>query len=324
MIYYMLLLLLVNGIIGGVINEEAFISPNYGNCEEWIPLIKSTGFDIDKNCCDTKGIECQDSKVVSIDITIDSGVIDMSKLPSLINLDKYSIKGDIYQGVFPIELLNTSIFKILDLSNSNIKEIPENIDENNTIEEIYLSNNQIQKFPYQFEKISNLKVLKLNDNNITGSYTNSCGSFQNLEILSLKNNDITGIQYFDENVNDFCESVNIELSIVGTLNFEDEDDDDSIAEGLFIICVMVGIPIVLMLFGILNDRTGNSEAQAYLDFRNQCISYRNNTYEVLPDYNDIVKDPELPTYEEAVDNSVMDNSVMEDNNVMDNSVTESN
>jgi len=84
-----LLLPLINGIFGAAINDQT----NYGTCDDWNPLIISTGFDVGTNCCDTKGIECQDSKVKSIDITVNSTVaMDLTKLPKSIILKNIQLK----------------------------------------------------------------------------------------------------------------------------------------------------------------------------------------------------------------------------------------
>jgi len=163
-----LLLTLINGIVVGVVNCQT----SYGSCDDWNPLIKSTGFDIGTDCCNTKGIECQDSKVKSIDITVNStSVIDLTKLPKSINLEKYSIKGDIYKNALPAELLNSQLYKILDLSHSSIITIPSNIEENTVTEEIYLNNNRINSIPIQFKNIKNLRVLNLEYNRINAALT---------------------------------------------------------------------------------------------------------------------------------------------------------
>ncbi|OUM67691.1 hypothetical protein PIROE2DRAFT_4745 [Piromyces sp. E2] len=60
--YFILLFTLVNGIVGENVNRN-----KYGNCEVWNSFIKTTGFDIGgKDCCNTKGFKCQDSKVTSM------------------------------------------------------------------------------------------------------------------------------------------------------------------------------------------------------------------------------------------------------------------
>jgi len=288
--FYILFFSLVNGIIGTVVNQP---SKFYGNCDVWGPLIKSTGFDIGTDCCNVEGIECQDSKVMSIDITVDSGVIDMTKLPLSVNLEKFSIKGDIYQGVFPIQLLDSEMIKILDLSNSSIKEIPEDIEENNTIEEIYLNNNQLQIFPYQFSEINNLKVLNLDNNNIDDSISNY------LDELSLNDNSLSDMQYI-ENVKDFS-------NIDDTVIFYDDDDDDDgavLAMVIIIFCFLFFIPTAL----ILSTYNDTSSHEAYLNLRNQIHAQYQN-YEQLPDYNEVIADSQqgLPGYDYQEDSDYQQN-----------------
>jgi len=330
-----LLLPLINGIFGAAINDQT----NYGTCDDWNPLIISTGFDVGTNCCDTKGIECQDSKVKSIDITVNStSAMDLTKLPKSINLEKYSIKGDIYKNALPAELLNSQLYKILDLSHSTILTIPNNIEENTVTEEIYLNNNQINSIPIQFKNIKNLRVLNLEYNNITDAnlgitcssrssrYSYSrysqydheiefscdysddpesiCDDFPNVESLSLENNLSSSFMMnkdYDFNFN--CKEVKSNQKSIKTL----------ITVGIIGIILVIVVAIASFIITIRRKRKMSSRLsiESDIDYRREVNPSRQN-YD-LPNYNDACRNSEqntssrndlgLPSYEEAINST---------------------
>jgi len=320
--YFILLFALINGIVGEFTNE-----PNYGNCEEWSPLIKSTGFDMATNCCIMEGFECENSKVISIDIIVNSGVIDMTKLPPSINLEKFSIKGDIYKGVFPIQLLNSKMYKILDLSDSNIKEIPENIDYNESIEEVYLKNNKIEKFPYQFQKMLNLRILDLENNDITGSLSEFCQYFNVQESLNVY--PTISFNYDTDIIYDLyssCYSTDDDY----TTGVYYDDFYDSYHSGGDIgfeaLSIFFSVFVFTSVLMVSTSKSSSTTHEDYLNFRNEYSSSRQEL-DVLPNYNDVAdisdsppnytetdesassqnyqQEDHLPTYEETIDIAVI-------------------
>jgi len=175
------------------INLILVYSKTIDECNFLVNFMKQNGFTMDEDCCKEKGITCTNNKITSIEITLDSGNINFEQFPEFNNLEKLSIKGDAFQGSLPKKLFQLPI-KTLVVSNSNISQLPEDIDVNNILEEIYLNDNQIKSFPYQLKNIINLNLLNLDNNNITGTLNNDIinKNFINLEILSLQNNNMKG------------------------------------------------------------------------------------------------------------------------------------
>jgi len=326
--FLILLFFLVNGIIG-----EYTIEPKYEKCESWKSLFDSTEFHIDEKCCNSEGFVCANGNITSIDITINSGGIDMTKLPTSTNLEKFSIKGDIYNGVVPIQLLNSNLYKILDLSNSNITKIPSAFEENDTIEEIYLNNNQIKEFPYQFAKMKNLKILNLENNDFENIhyYYDYCEYFYNINDMKIIPKISLGVK--DESILDLYAKCNMEFN----LNYNDDDHFDGLKCATLII--FLSFLIFASLIMICTYKNSASTHEDYLTFRNE-ISSRQEL-DILPRYNDIVNnnnnynivnnrnvinisenppnyteidnnvssqnENHLPTYEETIDNAVSSN-----------------
>jgi len=332
--YSIILFTLINGIIGGVIDSQT----NYGSCDDWNPLIKSTGFDVGANCCDVKGIECQDSKVKSIDITVNSsGAIDLTKLPKDINLDKYSIKGDIYKGEFPTELLK---YKSVDLSNSEIKTIPNKIDENSITEELLLNSNKIESMPYHLKNIKSLRVLNLqsnqidvdghlgltcsrgfhssyrgryrynnndnNDNNDSYSYMKCnystkpetiCDEFPEVDSLLLENNNTT-LSFFENS------NVSFDFNCK-----EIRDNKKSLIWTIIIFAiVIVAIIAIIIIVVIIKKKKRSSSRQEHFTYRREDYEPRRQEPDALPSYNEATKEiSSLPTYNEATSNLIKHN-----------------
>jgi len=81
----------------------------------------------------------------------------------------------------------------INLSRSNLSEVPEMIYTFENMEMIDLSNNRFTIFPYELLKLPNLKVIKLNDNQIRNLDFSAIES-SNLEILELQNNRINELE----------------------------------------------------------------------------------------------------------------------------------
>src|SRR3989339_277756 len=103
------------------------------------------------------------------------------------------------QGVKPTDSKSTSENKIpsnkLNLSNQQLKKIPEYVFKQTNLEELDVANNQLTgAIQAEIRHLQNLKVLKANNNNMTGVPA-EIGQLQNLEILDLSNNELTGLPY---------------------------------------------------------------------------------------------------------------------------------
>lgn len=87
----------------------------------------------------------------------------------------------------------TSNGKILDLSNQNLKKVPESIFSKNELVNLNLSHNSLNgALPAEIRLLSHLKVLNLSHNNFTGVPA-EIGQLSELEVLNLSYNPITGL-----------------------------------------------------------------------------------------------------------------------------------
>lgn len=85
--------------------------------------------------------------------------------------------------------------KKLDLSNQNLKKIPEDIFNQKGLEELDVSNNQLTgAIQAEIRHLQNLRVLNASDNQMTGVPA-EIGQLQNLQVLDLSNNQLTGLPH---------------------------------------------------------------------------------------------------------------------------------
>eukprot|EP00833_Pecoramyces_ruminatium_P010803 jgi/Orpsp1_1/1184835/evm.model.c7180000091182.1 len=117
--------------------------------------------------------------------------INLNSFPKLPYIESFTLDGDLYGGVFPSHFLELfPKLKRLEISGSNIKEIPADLN-SDTLEELNINNNTIKEFPYQFGKLKNLKKLNLNKNKISDSLLEDANGFKNLNYLDLSENEIS-------------------------------------------------------------------------------------------------------------------------------------
>jgi len=83
----------------------------------------------------------------------------------------------------------------LDLSNQQLKKVPNQIFNQTNLEELNLSNNQLTgALPAEIRHLQNLKTLNASNNLMTGVPA-EIGQLQNLQTLNLSNNQLTGLPY---------------------------------------------------------------------------------------------------------------------------------
>lgn len=80
----------------------------------------------------------------------------------------------------------------LDLSNSNLREIPKEVFALKNLRKLNLSGNSISRIPAEIENLKRLQTLDLSFNNVRSFYSKLC-SLKKLQILNLNNNEIKTI-----------------------------------------------------------------------------------------------------------------------------------
>lgn len=80
----------------------------------------------------------------------------------------------------------------LDLSNSNLTEIPHEIFELKNLRKLILSNNKIKVIPQEITNLKLLQTLDVSNNKLTNFFAKLC-ELKKLEVLNLNNNEITSI-----------------------------------------------------------------------------------------------------------------------------------
>jgi len=187
-------------VICGILNEK----DNIEICKDLVSFLNKYDYHIKENCCSEPGIKCDPLYgITDIELKFKPGKLDFISFPSLDfanNLKSLTIEGDVFQGKLPSVFFDMNL-KVLKIINSNIYEIPENININNQLYEINLKQNKISKFPYQFKDLKSLEILNLNNNEITGSLTEEINNFEKLNNLSINDNNMTGELYVSNNIN---------------------------------------------------------------------------------------------------------------------------
>lgn len=116
--------------------------------------------------------------------------------------------GVIQQGV-----ANT----VLDLSFQSLTKVPDDVFKKTHLEELDVSHNQLSgSLQAEIRHLSNLKILKLNDNKFT-SVPAEVGQLSNLEVLDLSNNNLTGLPYELGNLS------NLKIINVSGNNYSEQD-----------------------------------------------------------------------------------------------------
>jgi Leucine-rich repeat (LRR) protein len=104
---------------------------------------------------------------------------------SIFLVSKYTPKENIIN--------NTNTQKELDLSNQNLIQVPNYVFEKTNLEILNLSNNKLTgAIPGEIRFLTKLKTLDLSNNLLTGVPA-EVGQLDNLEILNLSDNQLTGL-----------------------------------------------------------------------------------------------------------------------------------
>lgn len=108
---------------------------------------------------------------------------------------------------------------VLDLSNTGLQQVSQDVFTKTNLEELDVSNNQLTgALPAEIRHLQNLKVLRASNNQMTGVPA-EVGQLHKLEILDLSNNMLTGLPYELGNLQNLKE-----LNISGN-NYSEHDLD---------------------------------------------------------------------------------------------------
>ncbi|MES2410169.1 MAG: leucine-rich repeat domain-containing protein [Bacteroidota bacterium] len=89
-------------------------------------------------------------------------------------------------------LIKSKFISKLDLSNRNLKSIPEEVFSLKNLKKLNLSNNKIKDIPSEISNLKNLEVLDISNNHILNFYAKIC-QLKKLKHLNLNNNKIPSI-----------------------------------------------------------------------------------------------------------------------------------
>jgi Leucine-rich repeat (LRR) protein len=82
---------------------------------------------------------------------------------------------------------------MLDLSNQEITELPDEVLQRTNIIRLDLSGNRLQNLPAEIGRLSNLEELYIEDNMLTGTLPAEIRMMRNLRVLDVSGNQLTGI-----------------------------------------------------------------------------------------------------------------------------------
>lgn len=82
---------------------------------------------------------------------------------------------------------------ILDLSNKGLTKVTADIYNKTATTDLLLSNNSIKTLPSEMGRMTNLRVLKINNNILEGSLIGEVRQMSKLETLDVSNNNMTGM-----------------------------------------------------------------------------------------------------------------------------------
>jgi len=139
-------------------------------CDLLYLFFRKYGYDIRDHCCKNNRIICTaNNDVTEINIhVVEVKSMDFSTFPILKNLKKLKLTGDIYKDyTLPSRFFEMPNLSILDVSESNIGTVPNNINAGSPITELYLQGNRLQSLPFTISKFNNLKILNVNSNHLS-------------------------------------------------------------------------------------------------------------------------------------------------------------
>jgi Leucine-rich repeat (LRR) protein len=171
--------------------------------EDCVQLNSFLGRDQSTICCGvSKNISCDaDGYITTLkldksDILVESSFIsdtsNFMRFPIFSKLIKLSIGvPNLNENVLPSRFFDQPMLDILEVYESNISSIPNNINKDCPVTEINLEHNEITEFPYQFSDLPRLQHIYLWDNKISG--TINLEKFKTLNQIDVATNQVNDI-----------------------------------------------------------------------------------------------------------------------------------
>eukprot|EP00833_Pecoramyces_ruminatium_P000877 jgi/Orpsp1_1/1174909/evm.model.c7180000051919.1 len=139
-------------------------------------------------------------------------------------------------NVLPKQFFQLPNLITLNIENSNISEIPSDINTDSPIQEIIINNCKLKEFPHFLTKLQYLKELQLNNNEMTGILNKQFKEFPKIENIEINNNKLEGklyippkIKHFKANNNNFTElEKDSPTSTLQELDLANNDFDENI------------------------------------------------------------------------------------------------
>jgi len=189
-----------------IINILSFLKTVVGISSDCENLNTFLNIDTSLNCCEENYAACDSGgNIVELQFMdfedynnnhFNLGNLNYNNFPifqNLINITFAGIQG-FNKNTLPSIFFDQPSLNYLRVTTSNIKNIPQNINKNSSVEIIELYINEIPEFPYHLKDLKNLKQLHLASNKITGEI--DLKDFNSLTKFDIRQNRITNIKNF--------------------------------------------------------------------------------------------------------------------------------
>eukprot|EP00833_Pecoramyces_ruminatium_P014993 jgi/Orpsp1_1/1189025/evm.model.d7180000068919.1 len=149
------------------------------DCKKYNQFMKSDKCCIDAITKDSVCLSNLDGTITGISIIneIDN---DFNEFPIFDGLKELRI-SNMKANVLPKQFFQLPNLITLNIENSNISEIPSDINTDSPIQEIIINNCKLKEFPHFLTKLQYLKELQLNNNEMTGILNKQFKEFPKIE-----------------------------------------------------------------------------------------------------------------------------------------------
>ncbi|ORX87798.1 L domain-like protein [Anaeromyces robustus] len=143
------------------------------------------------SCCGVFEISCGADKnnVNTVKFrTFEPKIIDFTQFPAVQNIEIIATSNILFNNNQLPKLLLDPNLKELDILNSNLNVVPNDIANLMKLEKLMINDSKITSVPYFLKNLPNLKYLSIRNNTMTISLTNEMSEFKTLETLDISVN----------------------------------------------------------------------------------------------------------------------------------------